>query len=377
MTAAPKELMPDLKPCPIKSALENIFSYEINNIQRRENSHVYSSPAPHKSCINFKVRHEPKFIYHDLGKYLVAYDEKTGFVGSYEYNPRTTDGFAGREFILDVTGKGVVFPNKGITKVPYKGTLWDTAAAKKAADEFFGIKTVSVAYKSISSRYDVYCAAEMDTRVFEEIIKLAGYSINTRAEPPCDDARGETFQARVKPWMDACFGAEISADKIERNHRFLEEALELVQANGCTQSEAHQLVDYVYGRDVGEINQEVGGVMVTLAALCLANGIDMHKGGETELARIWTKVEKIRAKQAAKPKHSPLPEHTTRPAPISVEVLEGMKKPVPVYPEMDWNLTGEELKKAVDAQHRYLSESNQAVIWNAALDAIIAKLGGV
>jgi hypothetical protein len=33
----------------------------------------------------------------------------------------------------------------------------------------------------------------------------------------------------------------------------------------------------------------------------------MHACGETELARIWTKVEAIRAKQAAKPKHSPLP----------------------------------------------------------------------
>jgi hypothetical protein len=48
--------------------------------------------------------------------------------------------------------------------------------------------------------------------------------------------------------------------------------------------------------------------MVTLAALCLAHGLDMHDAAETELARIWTKVEAIRAKQAAKPKHSPLPE---------------------------------------------------------------------
>ncbi len=115
------------------------------------------------------------------------------------------------------------------------------------------------------------------------------------------------FQDRVQPWMMACFGAEISADRQERNHRFLEEALELVQACGCTQSEAHQLVDYVYGRPQGDINQEVGGVMVTLAAHCLAHGVDMHKAGETELARVWTKVEAIRAKQAAKPKHSPLP----------------------------------------------------------------------
>lgn len=117
----------------------------------------------------------------------------------------------------------------------------------------------------------------------------------------------ESLQERVKPWMLACFGPVIPFDKIERNHRFLEEALELVQSTGCTQSEAHQLVDYVFNRPVGDPNQEVGGVMITLAALCIANNLDMNQAGETELARIWTQVEAIRAKQAAKPKHSPLP----------------------------------------------------------------------
>lgn len=118
----------------------------------------------------------------------------------------------------------------------------------------------------------------------------------------------ENFQLRVKPWLLACFGEEIASDKVERNHRFLEEALELVQSIGCTAEEAHQLVDYVFGREVGETNQEIGGVMVTLAALCLANGESMSEAGEKELARIWTKVEAIRAKQKAKPQFSPLPE---------------------------------------------------------------------
>ncbi|MBK5061728.1 hypothetical protein IQ290_16035 [Burkholderia sp. R-70199] len=110
--------------------------------------------------------------------------------------------------------------------------------------------------------------------------------------------------------MLECFGAEIAADKFERNHRFFEEATEAVQANGMTRSEAHQLVDYAFNRPIGELHQEVGGVMVTLAALCLASGIDMHAAGETELARIGVPetVAKIRAKQATKPKHSPLPE---------------------------------------------------------------------
>lgn len=129
-----------------------------------------------------------------------------------------------------------------------------------------------------------------------------------------------SFQSRVLPWLVECFGEEIAADKTERNHRFLEEALELVQATGCTQSEAHQLVDYVYGREIGDPPQEVGGVMNTLAALCLAHGMDMHDCGEVELARVWTKVEKIRAKQKAKPKHSPLPQHVNKPEPTCVEV---------------------------------------------------------
>lgn len=117
----------------------------------------------------------------------------------------------------------------------------------------------------------------------------------------------DAFQARVKSWLLACFGARIASDTAERNHRFLEESLELVQACGCTQDEAHQLVEYVYGRPTGEPRQEVGGVMVTLAALCLAQELDMHADGEAELARVWTKVEQIRAKQAARPKNSPLP----------------------------------------------------------------------
>ena len=117
-----------------------------------------------------------------------------------------------------------------------------------------------------------------------------------------------SFQARVHAWILHCFGAEIGADRVERNHRFIEEALELVQAAGCTRSEAHQLVDYVYNRPAGEVHQEVGGVMNTLAAFCTAHDVDLDDAAETELRRVWDKSDAIRAKRAAKPKHSPLPE---------------------------------------------------------------------
>lgn len=116
------------------------------------------------------------------------------------------------------------------------------------------------------------------------------------------------FQNKVSDWLLKCFGEHISNDKIERNHRFLEESLELVQSIGCTKSEAHQLVEYVFNRPSGKTFQEIGGVMVTLAALCCANGFDMNDEGQKELKRVNLKIDKIREKQANKPKHSPLPE---------------------------------------------------------------------
>lgn len=119
------------------------------------------------------------------------------------------------------------------------------------------------------------------------------------------------FQGRVSDWILECFGIVIAADKKERNHRFLEEAVELVQSAGCTQEDAHKLVDYVYGRPVGELEQEVGGVLVTLAALCAAHGARMQECGDVELRRCWSKIEQIRAKQRAKPQFGPLPGPST------------------------------------------------------------------
>lgn len=159
---------------------------------------------------------------------------------------------------------------------------------------------------ALSTKYALDDAADLIRDLRTEIGNQETKIVDLEEARPAD-----SFQHRVQGWMMQCFSMEVCRDRQERNHRFLEEALELVQACGCTVSEAHQLVDYVYGRDQGEINQEVGGVMVTLAALCLANDIDMHIGGEVELLRILQPaiMEKIRAKQAAKPKHSPLPAH--------------------------------------------------------------------
>lgn len=118
------------------------------------------------------------------------------------------------------------------------------------------------------------------------------------------------FQDRVKAWMYECFPASVCNDRLERRDRLVEETLELAQTlPDFTADRAHALVDYVFNRPRGVTEQEVGGVSVTLAALCVAEGIDQLHWAEVELARISTPetIAKIREKQATKPVGSALP----------------------------------------------------------------------
>lgn len=127
-------------------------------------------------------------------------------------------------------------------------------------------------------------------------------------------AEGErTFGAlsdRVAAWMQECFGPEISNDQLERNDRFIEEALELAQATGYPRERITALIEYTYARPMGDPSQEVGGVMITLAAHCLAFGINLERAAFTEASRIERPevMTRIREKQAAKPTGSALPQ---------------------------------------------------------------------
>lgn len=109
------------------------------------------------------------------------------------------------------------------------------------------------------------------------------------------------FQQSVARWLHRCF------DQVhgmltyqERNSRFLEEALEVVQANGMTEEEARKILAYVYDRPSGSIRQEVGGAVITLAALCHARGISMEECATLELEDCWARIQEIRTKQIAK-----------------------------------------------------------------------------
>jgi len=124
---------------------------------------------------------------------------------------------------------------------------------------------------------------------------------------PIKDALIGDFQTKVDLWMLSCFGEEISKDKLERGDRFLEESLELLQSGGYSRERVQALTDYVYNRPIGDPEQEVGGVSVTLAAYCSAHDLRVKHCAEKELDRIWDNIDKIREKQANKPTGSALP----------------------------------------------------------------------
>lgn len=110
------------------------------------------------------------------------------------------------------------------------------------------------------------------------------------------------FQDEVSEWMDKTFSQEVKLNHTERNNRFIEEALELVQACGYNKEQVLNIVNYVFDRPRGEIKQEVGGIMVTLAALCNIRDISIEDAAFDELNRISHPevIKKIREKQLSK-----------------------------------------------------------------------------
>lgn len=135
----------------------------------------------------------------------------------------------------------------------------------------------------------------------------------------CHPAK-EAFQSDVADWMEQCFLSSLSNNMTERGDRLLEEVLELLQAHGYDSARVPTLVKYVFGRPVGEPAQEVGGVMVTLAAYCSVAGLSMQADGQAELDRINQPevMARIRAKQEAKNAlhfDTPLPGGAAPPSP--------------------------------------------------------------
>jgi hypothetical protein len=116
-----------------------------------------------------------------------------------------------------------------------------------------------------------------------------------------------SFQARVYEWMKDCFKKPDALLPEHRAFRFIEEALELVQAIGTSRADVLRVVEYVYARPPGEDAQEIGGVMVTLAGLATSRALILNDCADEELSRCLSNSERIREKDLAKPQRSALP----------------------------------------------------------------------
>lgn len=119
------------------------------------------------------------------------------------------------------------------------------------------------------------------------------------------------FQESVRCWLVKHLGLQVADDKHMRCSRYCEESIELLQSLDYPKSDILALVDYVYDRPVGDPFQEVGGVQITLNALCCTKevGIDIEEAGAVELERIHTPsvLAKLKLKNDTALPGSPLP----------------------------------------------------------------------
>lgn len=107
-------------------------------------------------------------------------------------------------------------------------------------------------------------------------------------------------QAVVLGWATRVFGSCTSSIK-ERALRLLEESIEVAQAAGLSEDTVRRMVDRVYFRSMGNLREEMGGLLVTALAMCEALGVDGDELERDEMERVLSLPESfVREKHEAK-----------------------------------------------------------------------------
>lgn len=107
-------------------------------------------------------------------------------------------------------------------------------------------------------------------------------------------------QARIKQWIIQTLGNNVYQDKRERALRIVEEAIEVCQACEVNPAYIQRLIAHVYAKPVGEIRQEVGGVLFTALAMCENIGADYKVILQNEIERAYERGSIIAEKHNAK-----------------------------------------------------------------------------
>lgn len=87
-------------------------------------------------------------------------------------------------------------------------------------------------------------------------------------------------------WAKATWGKEAATSPRMRAMRFIEEAMELVQAQGLSEADVNLVAKDIFSRPVGETAQEVGGVMTSLNCLVENCGLSTDECEIEELKRV-------------------------------------------------------------------------------------------
>lgn len=108
-------------------------------------------------------------------------------------------------------------------------------------------------------------------------------------------------QVTIASWAERAFGRDQATSLPQRGLRLLEEAIEAYQACGGGEAMAHELVKFVFEREMGKIGQELGGVAVTTLALAAAAGLSADEEECREISRVLSKpVKEFTDRNAAK-----------------------------------------------------------------------------
>lgn len=102
------------------------------------------------------------------------------------------------------------------------------------------------------------------------------------------EMRRDNRQALVGTWAFECFQQE-ALSLPQRGLRLGEETFEACQVLETPVAKLRDLLDYVYARAPGKLDQEMGGVGVTLLALGAAAGISADAAEEAEVQRVLAK----------------------------------------------------------------------------------------
>ncbi len=153
----------------------------------------------------------------------------------------------------------------------------------------------------MSSSYERSLLDEID-RLKARITELQDIGSKLALERQARDRFGgrKRRQSVVLNWAKRVLGDEAASVK-ERALRILEEAIEVAQAAGVGEDTTNRMVARVFYRQTGNLQAEVGGLLVTALAMCEAIGVDGDELERDEMERILSLSEDfVREKHQAK-----------------------------------------------------------------------------